>query len=145
MMSNEIDIVIGDSRLAFIQGKYEESLKLAKMALVQDSNNPDAHQCAGNAYMSKADYDSAIKHYKMAVEYDANNGDRYFNLVQRMERFRAYNFVNQSKRWGYYGIHPVCCGYHHTYNAGWHSIVEFICWYIPIRDTSKRMELIWIV
>ena len=35
------------SRLVFIQGKYEESLNLAKQAIEQDSKNSDAHQCAG--------------------------------------------------------------------------------------------------
>ena len=30
---------------------------LAKEALNIDNKNVDAHQCAGNAYMSKADYE----------------------------------------------------------------------------------------
>lgn len=79
-MDNISEELIADSRLAFIQGKYDESLKLAKKALAQDEKNPDAHQCAGNAYMSKTDYESAISHYKKAVENDLDNGDRYFNL-----------------------------------------------------------------
>lgn len=45
-------ILVADSRLAFVQGRYDEALKLANKALELDSNNPDAHQCAGNAYMS---------------------------------------------------------------------------------------------
>ena len=53
-MNVSIDELVSDSRLAFIQGKYDESLKLAKAALEQDNKNADAHQCAGNAYMSKA-------------------------------------------------------------------------------------------
>lgn len=47
--------LIADSRFAFMQGKYEESLRLAKQAILQKSISADAHQCAGNAYMSKAD------------------------------------------------------------------------------------------
>ncbi|MCD7742148.1 MAG: tetratricopeptide repeat protein [Ruminococcus sp.] len=46
MENNEqfkVESYISDSRLAFIQGKYEESLKLAKQALEMDSKNPDAH------------------------------------------------------------------------------------------------------
>ena len=43
---------------------YEESLRLAQKALSIDSHSPDAHRCAGNAYMSKADYESAFEHYK---------------------------------------------------------------------------------
>ena len=73
--------LISDSRLAFLQGRYDESLKLAKCAIALASNNADANQCAGNAYMSKAHYKSAIEHYKKALEYDADNGDRYFNPV----------------------------------------------------------------
>lgn len=79
-MDNNLEGLIADSRLAFIQGRYEVSLKLAKQAIDQDSKNSDAHQCAGNAYMSKADYESAIEHYKKTLENDADNGDRYFNL-----------------------------------------------------------------
>ena len=55
-------------RLAFAQGKYEKSLELAKKALEEDNWSADAHQCAGNAYMSKADYESAIEHYKKALD-----------------------------------------------------------------------------
>lgn len=32
-MERNTEEVVADSRLAFIQGKYEESLKLAKLAL----------------------------------------------------------------------------------------------------------------
>lgn len=80
METRKIELIISDSKLAFMQGRYEESLQLAKQALDIDRKNPDAHQCAGNAYMSREDYESAIKAYKKAVEYDADNGDRYFNL-----------------------------------------------------------------
>ena len=57
MESKYIEEIISDSRLAFIQGKYNESLKLAEETLEQNNQNADAHQCAGNAYMSKADYE----------------------------------------------------------------------------------------
>ena len=45
--------LIAYSRSTFMQGKYEESLQLAKLSISRDSTNADAHQCAGNAYMSK--------------------------------------------------------------------------------------------
>ena len=80
VLSDTVKLIVTDSRLAFMQGRYEESLRLAKQALDIDRKNPDAHQSAGNAYMSREDYESAIKSYKKAVEYDADNGDRYFNL-----------------------------------------------------------------
>ena len=75
-----IDEIISDSRLAFIQGRYDESLELAVQALKMDSQNADANQCVANVYMSKEDYESAIKYYQKAIDYDSENGDRYFNL-----------------------------------------------------------------
>lgn len=72
--------IVADSQLAFLNAQYNASLILAKQALEIAPYNSDAHQCAGNAYMSKADYESAIEHYKKALENDADNGDRYFNL-----------------------------------------------------------------
>lgn len=80
-MIDNLEVLVSDSRLAFIQGRYDESLKLAKQAIEFDANNADAHQCAGNAYMSKSDLSSAIVHYKKAIDSDAGNGDRYFNLA----------------------------------------------------------------
>ncbi len=57
-MNNEkLGTIIADSRLAFIQGRYEESLKLAKQAIELDSKSADAYQCPGNAYMSFGDYE----------------------------------------------------------------------------------------
>lgn len=79
-MELSVEACISDSRVAFMQGKFDEALRLAKHALSEDANNPDAHQCAANAYMSKADYETAIKHYAKAAENDPDNGDRYFNL-----------------------------------------------------------------
>lgn len=78
---NTAELLIADSRLAFIQGRYDEALKLSKQAIELEGDNADAHQCAGNAYMSKSDLTSAIEHYKKAIESDSENGDRYFNLA----------------------------------------------------------------
>lgn len=38
---NNIEELISDSRLAFIQGKYEESLRLAKQALAENEKSAD--------------------------------------------------------------------------------------------------------
>lgn len=54
-LTDKVKLIVTDSRLAFMQGRYEESLRLAKQALDIDRKNPDAHQCAGNAYMSRED------------------------------------------------------------------------------------------
>ncbi|MEE0874776.1 MAG: hypothetical protein UIH27_15085 [Ruminococcus sp.] len=34
VLSDTVKLIVTDSRLAFMQGKYEESLRLAKQALV---------------------------------------------------------------------------------------------------------------
>ena len=68
-MGLSLEEYIADSQLAFMQGKYDESLRLAKLALAENANSADAYQCAANAYMSKADYSSAIGNYKKAIEY----------------------------------------------------------------------------
>ena len=56
--SQAAKLIISDSRLAFLQGRYQGSLRLAKQALDIDRKNADAHQCAGNAYMQREDYES---------------------------------------------------------------------------------------
>ncbi|WP_294413315.1 tetratricopeptide repeat protein [uncultured Ruminococcus sp.] len=134
-MDNNLEGLVADSRLAFIQGKYEVSLKLAKQALDQDSNSPDAHQCAGNAYMSKADYESAINHYKKALENDADNGDRYFNLgyayasdnqpVKALEMFAKADEVGCSPNvvGQLYKIMAMLCFDMHRYND---AVLNFI-------------------
>lgn len=58
VLSDTVKLIVTDSRLAFMQDKYEESLRLAKQALDIDRKNADAHQCAGDAYMSREDYES---------------------------------------------------------------------------------------
>lgn len=132
MLANEL---IADSRLAFMQGKYEESLRLAKQALAENEKSADANQCAGNAYMSKADYESAISHYKKALENDANNGDRYFNLgyayasnnqpVKALEMFAKADEVGCSPNvtGQLYKIMAMLCFDMHRYND---AILNFI-------------------
>ena len=55
LLADKVKLIISDSGLAFMQGRYQESLRLAKQALDIDRKNSDAHQCAGNAYMSRED------------------------------------------------------------------------------------------
>ena len=53
VLADKVELIVTDSKLAFMQGRYEESLRLAKQALDIDRKNPDAHQCAGTQ-MQKA-------------------------------------------------------------------------------------------
>ena len=78
-MNEQIQTLIANSRLAFVQGKYQEALDIAKDAIKVDPNNADAYLCAGNANMS-FENDIAIKYYQKAVECEPENGDRYFHL-----------------------------------------------------------------
>lgn len=51
-MNEQLETIIANSRLAFIQGKYQAAFELAKEAIALDSNNADADLCAENANMS---------------------------------------------------------------------------------------------
>ena len=53
VLADKVELIVTDSKLVFMQGRYEESLRLAKQALDIDRKNPDAHQCAGTQ-MQKA-------------------------------------------------------------------------------------------
>ena len=75
-----IESLIADSQLAFLNQQNETALRLANQAIELDSKSPDAYKCAGNALMSLGRYDEAIKNYRMAVKYDPANGNRYFDL-----------------------------------------------------------------
>ena len=127
--------LVSDSKLAFIQGKYKESLNLAQKALSYDDTCSDAFQCVGNAYMSFGDYESAIDHYKKALENDADNGDRYFNLgyayasdnqpVKALEMFAKADEVGCSPNvvGQLYKIMAMLCFDMHKYND---AVLNFI-------------------
>lgn len=82
MTSNQEKVaqLLADSHFAFINSQNSEALHLANEAMRLASKNPDAYQCAGNAYMSLGQYDKAVESYRKAVKLDPNNGNRYFNL-----------------------------------------------------------------
>lgn len=82
MPSNQekVSQLLADSHFAFINSQNSEALHLANEAIRLAPKNPDAYQCAGNAYMSLGQYEKAVESYKKAVKIDSNNGNRYFNL-----------------------------------------------------------------
>lgn len=82
MPSNQekVSQLLADSHFAFINSQNSESLHLANEAIRLAPKNPDAYQCAGDAYMSLGQYEKAVESYKKAVKLDQNNGNRYFNL-----------------------------------------------------------------
>lgn len=82
MPSNQEKVaqLLADSHFAFINSQNSEALHLANEAIRLAPKNPDAYQCAGNAYMSLGQYEKAVESYKKAVKLDQNNGNRYFNL-----------------------------------------------------------------
>lgn len=81
-MTNQLNVeqLLSDSRLAFLNQQNDVALNLASQAIKLEYNNADAYKCAGNALMSLERYDEAIKNYKLAVKYDASNGNRYYDL-----------------------------------------------------------------
>lgn len=76
----DIQQLLSDSRLAFLNQQNDVALDLANQAIKLERSNADAYKCAGNALMSLGRYDEAIKNYSLAVKYDANNGNRYYDL-----------------------------------------------------------------
>jgi tetratricopeptide (TPR) repeat protein len=76
----KVSQLLADSHFAFINSQNSESLHLANEAMRLAPKNPDAYQCAGDAYMSLGQYEKAVESYKKAVKLDQNNGNRYFNL-----------------------------------------------------------------
>ena len=79
-MSEKIDQLLADSRLAFLNQQNGKALNLAQEAIRLDPTNADAYKCAGNAYMSMERYDDAIRSYQAGVKNDPNNGNRYYDL-----------------------------------------------------------------
>lgn len=75
-----IEFLLSDSQLAFLNQQNETALELANQAIAMDAKNPNAYKCAANALMSLERYDDAIKHYRLALKYDPANGNRYFDL-----------------------------------------------------------------
>ena len=71
---------ISNSKVAFINGQFQEAFTLAKEAIKLDENCADAYQCAANVCMSLGRYEDAIEYYQKAVNCDPNNGNRFFSL-----------------------------------------------------------------
>lgn len=65
---------ISNSKVAFINGQFQEAFTLAKEAIKLDEN------CAANVCMSLGRYEDAIEYYQKAVNCDPNNGNRFFSL-----------------------------------------------------------------
>lgn len=86
----DINSLITDSRVAFLNGQFANSLEIALQAVKADQTSADAYTCAANACMSLEKYEQAVEYYKSAVRNEPNNGDRYFFLGY------AYASVNKT-------------------------------------------------
>lgn len=75
-----IEQLLSESRLAFLNQQNEMALNLANQAIALDEKNPEGYRCAANAMMSMGRYDDAIKNYRFALKYDPANGNRYYEL-----------------------------------------------------------------
>ena len=59
VLSDTVKLIVTDSRLAFMQGRYEESLRLAKQALDMDKNADfDSVVNPSSVKKIKSDYNS---------------------------------------------------------------------------------------
>ena len=59
-MSEQVNQLLADSRLAFLNQQNGKALNLALEAIKLEPKNADAYKCAGNAYMSMERYEDAI-------------------------------------------------------------------------------------
>lgn len=75
-----IEQLLSESRLAFLNQQNKTALELANQAIALDAKEPEGYKCAASALMSMARYDEAIKNYRFALKYDPANGNRYFDL-----------------------------------------------------------------
>lgn len=55
-----VEEIIADSHFAFINSQNSEYLHLANEAIRLAPKNPDAYQCAGDAYMSLGQYSKVV-------------------------------------------------------------------------------------
>ena len=53
---------ISNSKVAFINGQFQEAFTLAKEAIKLDENCADAYQCAANVCMSLGRYELSLIH-----------------------------------------------------------------------------------
>lgn len=56
----KVSQLLADSHFAFINSQNNESLHLANEAIRLAPKNPDAYQCAGDAYMSLGQYSKVV-------------------------------------------------------------------------------------
>ena len=61
LLTEQYEAMIANSKIAFMQSKYDDSLMYAKQAIKMSPNNAEGYLCAGNAYMS---FQHSVRHYK---------------------------------------------------------------------------------
>lgn len=69
----------------------KEAVSLAKSSLVNNANDPVAHNILGTDALDKKDYNTALEEFKKAVQYDPNNYLYYYNLGKTQYILKKYS------------------------------------------------------
>ena len=64
----KVSQLLTDSHFAFINSQNSEALHLANEAIRLAPKNPDAYQCAGDAYMSLGQYEKAADSFTVFLD-----------------------------------------------------------------------------
>lgn len=80
-MKNEvIEEYLNNSKVAFSNKQFDESLKWIQKALNENNNDVSVNSQAGVICVVLKQFDKAMEYFKKAVELDKKNGDNLFNL-----------------------------------------------------------------
>ncbi|MBC7812797.1 MAG: tetratricopeptide repeat protein, partial [Burkholderiales bacterium] len=77
--AESIDLALGDARLAFQEGSYENAVEQYTQVVDMLPDDARAYIGRGNSYMSLGDYYAAIVDYAQAIELEPQNFDAVYN------------------------------------------------------------------
>ncbi|MDW8051329.1 MAG: DnaJ domain-containing protein [Armatimonadota bacterium] len=87
-LDEELRRVIMQAERAFIQGRLQDALALAKQATRLAPRHPKGHEIIGDVYRVQGHYDAALNAYSYAIQLDPNNPDLQRKLDSLIERTR---------------------------------------------------------
>ena len=74
------------ARMCYAEGKYDESIRLALLAIAKQPECEGAHEVLGRAYFSSGRYEDAAKLAETAIEIVSNDYNALIPLINSLER-----------------------------------------------------------
>ncbi|MDW8107662.1 MAG: DnaJ domain-containing protein [Armatimonadota bacterium] len=87
-VDEELRRVIMQAERAFLQGRLQDALALAKQATRLAPRHAKGHEIIGDVYRAQGHYDAALNAYSYAIQLDPNNPDLQRKLDSLIERTR---------------------------------------------------------